>query len=71
MGTAMGSHHQPNLIMQKKDLERLAINVTVSNEEYEFVRLQAYLNKMSMSAYVRKLVEAERKKLGKRDLQFL
>ena len=56
--------------MTKKEIERLAINVTVSNEEYEFVRLQAYLNKMSMSAYVRKLVDQERKKVGKQGLQF-
>ncbi|MDD5457281.1 MAG: hypothetical protein PHV30_09660 [Candidatus Margulisbacteria bacterium] len=56
--------------MTKKELERLAINVTVSNEEYEFVRLQAYLNKMSMSAYIRKIVDQERKKVGKQGLQF-
>ncbi|HAR63139.1 MAG: hypothetical protein DKM50_13165 [Candidatus Margulisiibacteriota bacterium] len=41
--------------------ERLAINVTVSEEEYEFVRLHAYLSKCSMSAYVRRLIDRERK----------
>lgn len=51
--------------MQK---ERLAINVTVSEEEYEFVRLHAYLNKTSMSAYVRRLVDKERKIVGKASL---
>lgn len=56
--------------MAKKDIERLAINVTVSNQEYEFVRLQAYLNKTSMSAYVRKLIEQERKKVGSQGLRF-
>jgi hypothetical protein len=56
--------------MEKKE-ERLAINVTVSSQEYEFVRLQAYLNKTSMSAYVRKLIDDERKKFGKKDLRFL
>ncbi len=43
-------------------MDRLAINVTVSEEEYEFIRLQAYLNRMSMSAYVRKLISVDRKK---------
>ncbi len=56
--------------MIKKE-ERLAINVTVSSPEYEFVRLQAYLNKASMSAYVRNLIELERKKVGKKGLRFL
>jgi|GEM_PF-2998050 len=56
--------------MDKKE-ERLAINVTVSSEEYEFVRLQAYLNKTSMSAYVRKLIDQERSKVGKKGLRFL
>jgi hypothetical protein len=55
---------------KKNDTERLAINVTVSNQEYEFVRLQAYLNKASMSAYVRKLIEKERKKVGSKGLSF-
>jgi hypothetical protein len=41
-------------------LERLAINVTVSEEEYEFIRLQAYLNRSSMSAYVRKLIAKDK-----------
>ncbi|MEI7942229.1 MAG: hypothetical protein WCH76_03560 [Candidatus Riflemargulisbacteria bacterium] len=56
--------------MDKKE-ERLAINVTVSSQEYEFVRLQAYLNKTSMSAYVRKLIDQERNKVGKKGLRFL
>ena len=42
--------------------QRLAINVTVSDEEYEFVRLQAYLSRSSMSAYVRQLITTDRKK---------
>jgi hypothetical protein len=42
--------------------QRLAINVTVSDEEYEFVRLQAYLSRSSMSAYVRQLITSDRKK---------
>ena len=46
--------------------ERLAINVTVSTEEYEFVRLQAYLSKTSMSAFVRRLITNERSKSGKK-----
>ena len=44
----------------KLALERLAINVTVSEEEYEFIRLQAYLNRSSMSAYVRKLIAKDK-----------
>lgn len=44
----------------KLALERLAINVTVSEEEYEFIRLQAYLNRSSMSAYVRKLISKDK-----------
>ena len=43
-------------------MERLAINVTVSEEEYEFVRLQAYLGRSSMSAYVRELIAADKHK---------
>ena len=43
-------------------MERLAINVTVSEEEYEFIRLQAYLTRSSMSAYVRELIAADRSK---------
>jgi len=54
--------------MVKKENERLAINVTVSNEEYEFVRLQAYLSKTSMSGYVKKLIENERSRVGKKGL---
>jgi hypothetical protein len=50
--------------LMKKNNERLAINVTVSNEEYEFVRLQAYLQKSSMSAFVRRLIAKEQKKVG-------
>ncbi len=42
--------------------QRLAINVTVSDEEYEFIRLQAYLTRCSMSAYVRHLITFDRKK---------
>jgi len=56
--------------MAKKDKEKLAINITVSNEEYEFIRLQAYLNKTSMSAYVRRLIDLERKRVGKKGLLF-
>lgn len=41
-------------------IERLAINVTVNEEEYEFIRLQAYLNRTSMSAYVRKLIAKDK-----------
>ena len=43
-------------------MERLAINVTVSEEEYEFVRLQAYLSRNSMSAYVRELIATDKSK---------
>lgn len=56
--------------MVKKENERLAINVTVSNEEYEFVRLQAYLSKTSMSGYIKKLIENERSRVGKKGLFF-
>jgi len=59
-----------NIFMTKKDKEKLAINITVSNEEYEFIRLQAYLNKTSMSAYVRRLIDIERKRVGKKGLLF-
>lgn len=52
--------HCCGVVMNEKN-ERLAINVTVSEEEYEFVRLHAYLSKCSMSAYVRRLIEKERK----------
>jgi hypothetical protein len=48
------------------DKDRLAINVTVSEEEYEFVRLHAYLSKTSMSAYVRRLINKERSATGKK-----
>ena len=44
--------------------DRLAINVTVASDEYEFVRLQAYLSKTSMSAFVRRLIAKERSKIG-------
>jgi hypothetical protein len=50
--------------------ERLAINVTVSNEEYEFVRLQAYLSKTSMSAFVRRLITREKSKVGNKGPKF-
>ena len=54
--------------MNKKEVERLAINITVSTEEYEFVRLQAYLSKTSMSGYVKKLIQTERTRIGNKAL---
>ncbi len=56
--------------MKVKENERLAINVTVSQEDYEFVRLQAYLKKTSMSGYVKQLIENERKRTGGQGLLF-
>ncbi len=56
--------HESTGVMTDKQNERLAINVTVSNEEYEFVRLQAYLSKASMSAFVRRLIANERAHVG-------
>lgn len=56
--------------MKVKENERLAINVTVSQEDYEFVRLQAYLKKTSMSGYVKHLIENERKRTGGKGLLF-
>ncbi|MEK6558328.1 MAG: hypothetical protein AABZ14_08540 [Candidatus Margulisiibacteriota bacterium] len=55
--------------MSKKESERLAINVTVSTEEYEFVRLQAYLSKTSMSGYVKRLIQNERGSVGTKGLR--
>lgn len=46
----------------EKDDGRLAINITVSPEEYEFVRLKAYLNRTSMAGYVRRLIAREKSK---------
>ena len=59
-----------NKLMKVKENERLAINVTVSQEDYEFVRLQAYLKKTSMSGYVKQLIDSERKRTGGRGLLF-
>lgn len=56
--------------MSKKEAERLAINITVSKEEYEFVRLQAYLKRASMSAYIRKLIGKEKEKASSSGLKF-
>lgn len=41
--------------------ERNAINITVSEDEYEFVRFQAYVNRTSMAGYVRQLIQEKSK----------
>jgi hypothetical protein len=46
----------------QKDIPRLAINITVTPEEYEFVRLKAYLNRTSMAGYLRRLIAREKSK---------
>lgn len=47
---------------KEKENPRFAINITVSPEEYEFVRLKAYLNRTSMAGFVRRLIARARSK---------
>ena len=47
---------------REKEASRLAINITVTPEEYEFVRLKAYLNRTSMAGYLRRLIAREKSK---------
>lgn len=48
---------------------KYAINITVAEEEYEFVRLQAYLKRTSMSGYLRRLIAREQERISNSDNQ--
>jgi hypothetical protein len=47
---------------KQAESQRFAINITVTPEEYEFVRLKAYLNRTSMAGYLRRLIAKEKGK---------